>query len=123
MNKQIIQDIIDWIETDLARDMTLDSVAKRAGYSKWHFQRGFSEFTGYTLATYIRQRRLTELANALRNTDDQIESIIHRYGFSSRQCACRMFLKQFGMTMSQVCRGKLPRDECLLEKLELRHEF
>lgn len=38
-------DLIDWIEKNLTDKLTIDDVAARAGYSKWHLQRIFREET------------------------------------------------------------------------------
>ncbi len=32
----IIQDLIDWIDNHLDSRLDIDTVARRAGYSKWH---------------------------------------------------------------------------------------
>ncbi len=42
----IIQDLIDWIDNHLDSRLDIDTVARRAGYSKWHLQRIFKEHTG-----------------------------------------------------------------------------
>lgn len=45
----IIQDLIDWIDNHLDSRLDIDTVARRAGYSKWHLQRIFKEHTGQPL--------------------------------------------------------------------------
>jgi AraC family transcriptional activator of mar-sox-rob regulon len=49
-----IHDLLDWIDNNLDSRLNIDTVARRAGYSKWHLQRIFKEHTGYPLAEYIR---------------------------------------------------------------------
>lgn len=49
-----IHDLLDWIDNNLDSRLDIGTVARRAGYSKWHLQRLFKEHTGYPLAEYIR---------------------------------------------------------------------
>lgn len=60
-----ISDLVQWIDNHIEGKMDLDTVADRAGYSKWHLQRMFKQHTGYALGEYIRQRRLKNLQSAL----------------------------------------------------------
>lgn len=64
----IIHDLLDWIETHLDQPLLLDNVAAKSGYSKWHLQRMFRSTTGHALGSYIRERRLSQAAQALRST-------------------------------------------------------
>jgi AraC-like DNA-binding protein len=49
-----IQRAIDYIEDHLDGDLSTDSIAKVAGFSKWHFQMVFSSAVGDTLKEYVR---------------------------------------------------------------------
>lgn len=64
----IIHDLLDWIETHLDQPLLLDNVAAKSGYSKWHLQRMFRSTTGHALGSYIRERRLSQAAQALRSS-------------------------------------------------------
>ncbi|MBU5686293.1 MDR efflux pump AcrAB transcriptional activator RobA, partial [Citrobacter sp. S44_ASV_140] len=37
----IIRDLLIWLEGHLDQPLSLDNVAAKAGYSKWHLQRMF----------------------------------------------------------------------------------
>ncbi len=60
----IIQDLIDWIDNHLDSRLDIDTVARRAGYSKWHLQRIFKEHTGQPLGEYIRAKSCKSRSNA-----------------------------------------------------------
>lgn len=64
----IIHDLLNWIENHLDQPLLLDNVAAKSGYSKWHLQRMFRSTTGHALGSYIRERRLSKAAQALRAT-------------------------------------------------------
>jgi len=78
--------------------LSLDNVAAKAGYSKWHLQRMFKEVTGQAIGAYIRARRLSKSAVALRLTARPILDIALQYRFDSQQTFTRAFKKQFSLT-------------------------
>ncbi|MEY1634788.1 helix-turn-helix domain-containing protein [Morganella morganii] len=96
----IIQSLVLWIEQNLESDLSLDIIAARAGYSKWHLQRLFKEHTGVVIGKYIRARRLSCAAKALRITRSSILDISVKYRFDSQQTFCRAFKSQFNTTPS-----------------------
>jgi AraC family mar-sox-rob regulon transcriptional activator len=110
---QFIHSLLVWIETNLDKNLNLDEVALRAGYSKWHLQRLFKRKTGVALAQYIRQRRLTESALALLNTDMSIVSVVEEFGFDTQQTYTRTFKKYFQVTPGQLRRSKRVKPERL----------
>ena len=53
-----ITDLKAWIDNNLEEKLDINTVADRAGYSKWHLQRMFKRQTGYALGEYIRMQKL-----------------------------------------------------------------
>ncbi|MEM6051400.1 MDR efflux pump AcrAB transcriptional activator RobA [Erwinia sp. P7711] len=94
----IIRDLLVWLESHLDQPLSLDNVATKAGYSKWHLQRMFKEVTGHAIGAYIRARRLSKAAVALRLTSRPILDIALQYRFDSQQTFTRAFKKQFNQT-------------------------
>jgi AraC family transcriptional regulator, mar-sox-rob regulon activator len=94
----IIRDLLVWLESHLDQPLSLDNVAIKAGYSKWHLQRMFKNITGHAIGAYIRARRLTKAAVALRLTGRPILDIALQYRFDSQQTFTRAFKKQFNQT-------------------------
>jgi len=94
----IIRDLLVWLESHLDQPLSLDNVAAKAGYSKWHLQRMFKEVTGHAIGAYIRARRLSKSAVALRLTSRPILDIALQYRFDSQQTFTRAFKKQFAQT-------------------------
>nr|ELR5226154.1 AraC family transcriptional regulator [Providencia rettgeri] len=106
LQESVISEIILWIEQNLESRLSLDTVADKSGYTKWHFQRLFKNQTGLALGSYIRARRLSCSAVALRLTNDSIMDISLRYRFDSQQTFCRAFKKQFNLTPSEYRKRK-----------------
>ncbi|BDH47191.1 right oriC-binding transcriptional activator [Salmonella enterica subsp. enterica serovar Choleraesuis] len=94
----IIHDLLTWLEGHLDHPLSLDNVAAKAGYSKWHLQRMFKDVTGHAIGAYIRARRLSKAAVALRLTARPILDIALQYRFDSQQTFTRAFKKQFAQT-------------------------
>lgn len=98
MHEEIIGSLTCWIEQNLDKNLTIDDVAARSGYSKWHLQRMFRSVTRQTLGGYIRQRRLMLAAEALRQTQRPVFDIAMQYGFDSQQTFSRVFRREFCQT-------------------------
>lgn len=65
-----IHSILDWIEDNLESPLSLEKVSERSGYSKWHLQRMFKKETGHSLGQYIRSRKMTEIAQKLKESNE-----------------------------------------------------
>lgn len=79
----IIQDLIDWIDNHLDSRLDIDTVARRAGYSKWHLQRIFKEHTGQPLGEYIRAKKLQKSIERLAHSNEPILNVAIALGFDS----------------------------------------
>ncbi|MCL2898823.1 MDR efflux pump AcrAB transcriptional activator RobA [Brenneria tiliae] len=101
----IIRDLLNWLESHLDQPLSLDHVAAKAGYSKWHLQRMFKDVTGHAIGSYIRARRLTKAAVALCLTSRPILDIALQYRFDSQQTFTRAFKKQFAQTPASYRRS------------------
>ena len=101
----IIRDLLIWLEGHLDQPLSLDNVAAKAGYSKWHLQRMFKDVTGHAIGAYIRARRLSKSAVALRLTARPILDIALQYRFDSQQTFTRAFKKQFAQTPALYLNG------------------
>lgn len=114
MKKEIIDDLITWINSDLTRPLKIKDVARKAGYSKWHLQRVFYNITNQKLGNYIRERRLAQAANDLKCTDDRIIDISMKYGYDSQQSFSRMFVKRYQITpLSYRRMGRTANNQCI----------
>jgi AraC family transcriptional regulator len=58
---------VDYIENNLADEISYDRAAQIACCSTYHYQRMFSYIAGIPLSEYIRRRRMTVAAFELQN--------------------------------------------------------
>ncbi|TKI05611.1 MDR efflux pump AcrAB transcriptional activator RobA [Martelella alba] len=101
---EIIRGVLSWIEKSLNLPLSLDDVAAKSGYSKWHLQRMFKEATGQAMGAYIRARKLSQASVALRLTSLPILDIALQYHFDSQQTFTRAFRRQFATTPARYRR-------------------
>ena len=91
-----IHDLLDWIDNNLENRLDIETVSRRAGYSKWHLQRMFKEHTGYPLGEYIRAQKLQKSVERLTQSDEPILNVAIALGFDSQQSFNRSFKRQYG---------------------------
>lgn len=87
-----------YIEEHLTESITLNKLAKAAGYSPWHADRIFKELTGKTPFDYIRALRLSRAAVKLRDEYIRVIDVAFDFVFDSHEGFTRAFSKQFGVT-------------------------
>ncbi len=96
-----INRVMDYIERNLAGDLSLDRLAAVANFSKFHFHRIFGALAGETLSDFIRRVRLERAAVQL--VDDPAKPVIAvalDCGFSGPAAFARAFRERFGESAS-----------------------
>lgn len=93
--EDIIDEITQWIDSNLHKPLKIEDVAARAGYSKWHLQRIFVQIKEVSLGKYIRDTKLRLAAKDLTETNEPVMSIAYKYGFDSQQTFTRVFSNKY----------------------------
>jgi AraC family transcriptional regulator len=93
---------IDYIETNLDREIDYARIAQIALSSQYHFQRMFGFLIGVPLSEYIRRRRLTLAAFDLQNGNEKIIDIALKYGYNSPDSFSRAFIAMHGIIPSKA---------------------
>ncbi len=88
---EIIQQVINYIETHLSEKMYLETIAGAVNYSKYYLHRTFSFITGMTIHEYIVRRRLTEAAKLLVFSRKPIIEVALMTGYESQQAFAAAF--------------------------------
>lgn len=83
--------ICNYINAHCTEDLTLDSVAEIAGFSKYHFTRLFKQFTNITFYKYLNQKRIAFAERLLADSEISITEVALHSGFSSLSAFIRMF--------------------------------
>ncbi|MDX1900993.1 MAG: AraC family transcriptional regulator [Gammaproteobacteria bacterium] len=94
--------VIEFIGKHLDEKLTLTQLSDIACFSKYHFHRLFTAYTGLSLQQYIRWLRLKRAAHQLLIDQDQsIINIAIDAGFESHEAFSRVFKQTCGMSPSE----------------------
>jgi AraC-like DNA-binding protein len=89
---------LNFIESNLRREITVDNIADAVHFSTSHFHALFTKVTGRTVADYVRGRRLACAALDLALSQKQIIDIAFEYRFDSQEAFTRAFRRVYGVT-------------------------
>lgn len=96
-----INRVIDYIDQNIDRSLTLDELAKVANFSKYHFNRIFHSLIGEALFQFIQRLRIEKAAFLLlSNPRKSITEIAYECGFSDSAVFARSFKDHFNMAAS-----------------------
>ena len=97
---------INYIEENLAGEISYETISKIAGCSVYNFQRMFSYIADKPLSEYIRSRRLTMAAFDLLKSSERIIDIALKYGYESQDAFTRAF-KNFHSVLPSSVRNEI----------------
>ncbi|HOW85633.1 MAG TPA: GyrI-like domain-containing protein [Candidatus Aminicenantes bacterium] len=101
-----INRVIDHIERNIGRDLSLDELARAANFSPFHFHRIFAAVVGEPLHAFVLRIRAERAAGALLSDPKAtITAIALDHGYSSSAAFARAFRDRFGMSASEWRRG------------------
>lgn len=96
-----IKEAVEIIKLELDNLGSINSIAQRVGLSPKKIQAGFQHLYGKTTNEYIQAIRLTLAKELLITTDDTIQEIKNKVGFSSHSYFTELFKKMYQMTPTQ----------------------
>jgi AraC family transcriptional regulator len=99
---------LDYIDRNIAQNISLYDIARESGFSVPHFYRLFKRLTGDTAGAYLLRRRISLAARDLTSGGKTITSIALEYGFESHDVFTRAFTRVYGMSPSRYRRESPP---------------
>ncbi|MBJ6802597.1 AraC family transcriptional regulator [Geomonas propionica] len=94
--------VLRYIERHLDEPLTVERLSRVAHFSKFHFHRQFSLYTGIGVFAYIRLLRLKHASYRLiYRKEERIIDIALDAGFDSPEAFARAFRQMFGQSPSQ----------------------
>ncbi len=102
----LYQSIIQYIESHIDEDLSLDLLAEKMHVSKFHISHIFTDTNGLPLHKYITKKRLDMCRDAILSGQD-ISLVSESYGFSDYSVFYRAFVKEYGKSPKKF------RDEIL----------
>lgn len=97
---------IEYINSHIYEDISIDNICSAVHISKYHFCRQFKKATGLTVMEYILKTRIVIAKNMLLKEKITITEISSRCGFSSVSYFSRIFKKETGMTPLKYRKNK-----------------
>ena len=93
-----IKTILDYIDENYMKTITIDELADSVNLSKHYFMRFFKKYMGMTCIEYINDYRLNIATNLLLTTGMQITEVAARIGITNLSYFNRIFKKKYNMT-------------------------
>ncbi|MBR1121154.1 helix-turn-helix transcriptional regulator [Bradyrhizobium lablabi] len=100
LSPKVLIRAIERLRSDSDADVSLSALASEAGLSRFHFCRAFKESAGLSPHAWLRQYRLEQAMEMLRNPDESIVSVAAALGYSSQTAFAAAFKKLTGETPS-----------------------
>jgi AraC family transcriptional regulator len=101
-----INQVIDHVNNNLDRSISLDELASVAFFSPFHFHRIFVAVTGETVNNFTNRMRNEKAARLLKFSKRSIAEISIECGFSSTSTMTRSFKQYFEVTPGQYKKGQ-----------------
>src|SRR5882672_708802 len=89
---------IERLRSDSDADVSLAALAAEAGLSRFHFCRAFKESTGLSPHVWLRQHRLEQAMQMLRETDSSVVTVAAALGYASQTAFAAAFKRLTGDT-------------------------
>jgi AraC family transcriptional regulator len=112
-----LQKAIDYIESNLKSNVSLEQISKVAGYSIPHFYRVFGAIVGCPVKEYVRKRKLSNALVDIVTSKRSIIEIAFEYEFESYEAFTRSFKLAYGKPPSSFRKNRV--EPVLYEKINL----
>lgn len=97
-----LTDVLAYTAQNYSRPISIDEIAAVAFLESGYFCRFFKKHMGSTFLEYQNELRLSHIYHDLLATNDLIQDILERHGFTNDKLFRRMFRERFELTPSQV---------------------
>lgn len=102
----LLSTITDYIRENYTKELSLEMVADRFGYSPSYLSRMFRKYAQTNYKTYLQNVRIEYGFQELANTDHTIGEIALNNGFPNQKAFTREFKKKYGILPSEYRRGQ-----------------
>lgn len=101
-----IESAVEYIERHITEDISAAEIADKVYMSPFYFQKGFSMLCGYTVAEYIRNRRLALAGSEILTTDTKVIDVALKYGYDSPDAFTKAFVRFHNVSPRTVRKEK-----------------
>ena len=98
---EILSMIVDYIEQNYAKNISLKDIAKILGYDYNYMSRYFKKFFNMTFTDFVNLYRLETAIRLLEDTNENITSVAYESGFQSTRTFNSFFKSKTGLSPTQ----------------------
>ncbi len=98
---ELVRALLQYIDTQLAKDLSIETLANVVHLSPRHLMRRFRAATGIGIAAHVQRVRLNEARYLLETTSLGLGTIARDCGFARRETFHRSFVGVFGVSPSR----------------------
>ncbi len=95
---EVFDSILDYIDKNYSEPISLSALATRCYFSPSYISREFKKISGVGIKEYLINKRITEAAKYLTQTDLSVESIQSKVGFSDKTRFYKEFSRFYNCT-------------------------
>ena len=99
-----IQESCDYIRANVTKELTVENIAERAGYSTYYFSKKFLRETGVKFSDYVKLARVEYAKIALITSGRSIQEISDALHFGTRNYFCKVFRRAAGLSPAEYRR-------------------
>ncbi len=104
--KELGARVARYLDDNIDRDVSLDSLARRFFVSKYYLCRAFKKYNGISVHSYINNKRVT-CAKQLIESGESASSAAYKVGFGDYSSFYRAYVKIYGRSPTlDACRGE-----------------
>jgi len=92
-SREPIREVQSWVAENLASELSLEVLARRAAMSPRNFTRVFKRATGMTPATFVELARVEKARRCLEASSAGVEAVASQCGFGTSESMRRAFLR------------------------------
>ena len=105
-DEKLLERVMNVINKNITNsDLNVDMIAEEVGISRVHLHRKMKELTGSTPHDFVRNIRLKQAANLLKNQGMNITEVAYACGFSNAGTFSKIFKTVYGMSPREFMEG------------------
>lgn len=126
-SSELICYILDYLDSNLYRDISIDELCLYFGYEKSYLMKKFKNEIGISIKTYVNRKKIINSLNQLAS-DELLIKIALDFGFNSLEYYSEVFSKVMGVSPSlfrKYLNGSVTKEELeqIKEAIDLINAF
>ncbi len=105
--RNVLPDIIEYIEHNCGKQITLNDLAEQYFYSPSYFSRAFKRILGTTFSAYLQNVRVQKIIHLMEDPTLSLDDISETVGYSDKRELYRIFKNITGTTPSKYRHNKI----------------